>query len=153
MGHFPGGLPVPKVKREPRVLALPPNEVLSQLQFCRANLSSAASGFDHRVGHFWALRIMAVVPKAIVLSGLSSATWDRSCWGGRRHDQGSASNTLSPTTNVGLSNAYWWNGFRYAASAAPWASLSSGSWVFWSSALQHCLIICLSILSPVSTMC
>jgi hypothetical protein len=36
MGHFPGRLPVPKVKRELRVLALPPNEVLSQLQFCRA---------------------------------------------------------------------------------------------------------------------
>ena len=37
-GHFPGRLPVPKVKRELRVLALPPNEVLSQLQFCRAYL-------------------------------------------------------------------------------------------------------------------
>ena len=39
MGHFPGRLPVPKVKRELRVLALPPHEVLSQLQFCRAILT------------------------------------------------------------------------------------------------------------------
>jgi hypothetical protein len=39
MGHFPGRLPVLKGKRELRVLALPPNEVLSQLQFCRAYLS------------------------------------------------------------------------------------------------------------------
>jgi hypothetical protein len=35
-GPFSGRLPVLKVKRELQVLALPPNEVLSQLQFCRA---------------------------------------------------------------------------------------------------------------------
>ena len=42
MGHFPGRLPVLKVKRELRVLALPPHEVLSQLQFCRADVGTTA---------------------------------------------------------------------------------------------------------------
>jgi hypothetical protein len=56
MGHFPGRLPVPKVKRELRVLALPPNEVLSQLQFCRANTDVYTTDF-----YAWCLSTAALV--------------------------------------------------------------------------------------------
>jgi hypothetical protein len=51
---------VPKVKRELRGLALPPHEVLSQLQFCRADCvlfheyfhgdNGAAIGASHQTG-------------------------------------------------------------------------------------------------------
>ena len=34
------------------------------------------------------LRLMSVAPNSYVLSELGASTGDRSCWGGRRHDQG-----------------------------------------------------------------
>src|SRR5215467_4376788 len=34
------------------------------------------------------LRLLSVAPNSYVLSELGASTGDRSCWGGRRHDQG-----------------------------------------------------------------
>jgi hypothetical protein len=45
-------------------------------------------GFDHRIGHFRPLRIIGTTPNSSALNGLGASTWDRSRWGGRRHDQG-----------------------------------------------------------------
>jgi site-specific DNA recombinase len=46
------------------------------------------AGFDHRIGHFRPLRIIGTTPNSSALNGLGASTWDRSRWGGRRHDQG-----------------------------------------------------------------
>jgi integrase len=51
---------------------------------------SLAVGFDHRIGHFRPLRIIGTTPNSSALNGLGASTWDRSRWGGRRHDQGLA---------------------------------------------------------------
>jgi hypothetical protein len=53
---------------------------------------NAATGFDHRIGHFRPLRIIGTTPNSSALNGLGASTWDRSRWGGRRHDQGPATN-------------------------------------------------------------
>jgi transposase len=49
---------------------------------------SGLKGFDHRIGHFRPLRIIGTTPNSSALNGLGASTWDRSRWGGRRHDQG-----------------------------------------------------------------
>jgi class 3 adenylate cyclase/tetratricopeptide (TPR) repeat protein len=51
-------------------------------------------GFDHRIGHFRPLRIIGTTPNSSALNGLGASTWDRSRWGGRRHDQGHHDNAL-----------------------------------------------------------
>src|SRR6516165_4852806 len=56
---------------------------------CRDNSDlSLIIGFDHRIGHFRPLRIIGTTPNSSALNGLGASTWDRSRWGGRRHDQG-----------------------------------------------------------------
>jgi hypothetical protein len=50
--------------------------------------SGSFEGFDHRIGHFRPLRIIGTTPNSSALNGLGASTWDRSRWGGRRHDQG-----------------------------------------------------------------
>jgi predicted ATPase len=68
----------------------------------RQAVPEAQGGFDHRIGHFRPLRIIGTTPNSSALNGLGASTWDRSRWGGRRHDQGRrrqpkpASSRLSP---------------------------------------------------------
>ena len=48
------------------------------------------AGFEHRIGHLRPLRIIVAPLNSHSLNGLGASTWDRSRWGGRRHDQGHA---------------------------------------------------------------
>ena len=63
-----------------------------------------------------------------------------------------ASNILSQRKSVVLANAYLANAFHDGASVVQSVSPSRGYWVFSSSALRHCRIICMSTRSPASTM-
>jgi hypothetical protein len=60
----------------------------SARRFFETQFMSRFFGFDHRIGHFRPLRIIGTTPNSSALNGLGASTWDRSRWGGRRHDQG-----------------------------------------------------------------
>jgi SRSO17 transposase len=73
------------------------------------------TGFDHRIGHFRPLRIIGTTPNSSALNGLGASTWDRSRWGGRRHDQGPYTYYLSNApVSTPLRTFVWLSGLRWA---------------------------------------
>src|SRR6516225_10125940 len=83
-------------------------------------------GFDHRIGHFRPLRIIGTTPNSSALNGLGASTWDRSRWGGRRHDQG-------PLAAVLL--------FLYRAATVVLSILFPSAFVFQCDLLSQCAFI------------
>jgi hypothetical protein len=72
-------------------------------------ISVTTSGFDHRIGHFRPLRIIGTTPNSSALNGLGASTWDRSRWGGRRHDQGPTSQPqrAAPSSSHSSGSTTW----------------------------------------------